>query len=267
MALIDKNRVRENFGQGASTYDRYARVQKTMARELMDKITGTGKNFRDILEIGCGTGFLTELLAEKFPRARILAVDISPQMIEAARKKLVLYPEITYLEADGENLSVNGSFDLVVSSAVFQWFNNYLRPFNTYSRILKDDGYFIFNTFGEETLKELVQVLEFLGMHIPRKYFISTGELSCVLKNCRFKELTVDERFLRDYYPATRELLIGIKKIGAQSHYLGANDYSLGPGDIFKLINCYDRMYNQDNQVYATYHILTGLACKGSSGI
>ncbi|PHJ38216.1 hypothetical protein P378_10315 [Desulforamulus profundi] len=86
MTFIEKEQIRKNFCRGASTYDQYAKVQKKMAQELSNKITAVGKEFREILEIGCGTGFLTELLAREFPRANILALDISPRMIKVAKK-------------------------------------------------------------------------------------------------------------------------------------------------------------------------------------
>ncbi|UTW69980.1 class I SAM-dependent methyltransferase [Anaerobacillus sp. HL2] len=58
-------------------------------------------------------------------------------MIEIARDKLADYSNITYLIEDGENLQVSKPFDLIVSSAVFQWFNNYLKPFTQYYNFLK----------------------------------------------------------------------------------------------------------------------------------
>ena len=118
--MINKEKVKKNFGKAAGTYDLYARVQKIMSEELVNRILSAKIEFRDILEIGSGTGYLTELLAKNFPQANILAVDICPQMVEAARTKLSCYPGVTCLVEDGENLRINRSFDLIVSSAVFQ---------------------------------------------------------------------------------------------------------------------------------------------------
>lgn len=261
--MIDKARVRENFGRSAGTYDRYARVQKRMARELISRIKATGKDFRNILEIGCGTGFLTGLLIENFPRADILAVDISPQMIEAAKRRFVSFPAVSYLVADGENLRFRGSFDLITSSAVFQWFNSYSRPFADYYRLLKDDGCFIFNTLGEKTFKELAYALTSLGGTSRKDTFINFRELEGVLAACGFTGRRVEEQLLRDYYPSARELLVGIKKIGAQGHCFGAGGTYFKAEDIFKLINCYNQKYCRKNRVYASYEVLYGFAGKG----
>lgn len=261
MTYIDKSRVRESFGQAASTYDRYARVQKIMACELMEKITAVRRDFKNILEIGCGTGFLTELLAQKFPRANILAIDISPQMIEVARRKLACCPKVKYLVGDGENLRVDGCFDLIVSSAVFQWFNTYLRPFAHYHRILEAEGHFLFNTFGKRTLEELGQVLETLGMGTPKQEFIDSAKLHRVLQKSGFPRWSVEERFFKVYYPSIRELLISIKKIGAQGRNFKGMTFLKG-GDVFKLAKLYNIRFGCENKVYASYHVLYGHAFK-----
>lgn len=265
MTFIDKKQIKDNFGQSALTYDQYAKIQKKMALELLNRIRAIGKDFRDILEIGCGTGYLTELLVKYFPTANILAVDISPQMIEVARDKLAACPRVSYLIEDGENLSIDRTFDLVVSSAVFQWFNNYTQPFIKYQRLLRDDGYFIFNTLGKESYQELSQSLKAMGMEPPRPAFITLGELAEVLNHCGFDKVKVEEQLLKDYYASTRELLVGIKKIGAQSHCFNFSGAYLREGDIFKLVNVYNTRFRQGDHVYATYHILYGKASKGSS--
>ncbi|MFZ5641631.1 MAG: methyltransferase domain-containing protein [Bacillota bacterium] len=261
--MIDKAQVRKNFGRGAVTYDCYAGVQKRMARGLLDRIKSSGKDFRDILEIGCGTGFLTELLVRGFPGAHILAVDISPQMIEAARGKFASCPNVSYLVADGENLHIGGSFDLIVSSAVFQWFNSYLRPFSVYYQLLRENGWFIFNTLGEKTFNELARTLALLGLASPRAAFINVEELGRVLAGCGFAEWSIEERMLKDYYLSARELLAGIKRIGAQTHCFSAAGTYLKTDEIFKLINLYDGMYRQDDRVYTSYQVLYGSARKG----
>lgn len=265
MVFIDKEQIKDNFGQGSSTYDQYAKVQKIMARKLLAQIAAEEKEFKNILEIGCGTGFLTEGLARGFPQSRIVAVDISPQMIEVAKKKLAYYTNITYLLEDGENLQVNTSFDLIVSSAVFQWFDNYLKPFTRYYNILKEDGMFIFNTLGEKTFCELGKALASLGKNLPRKSFINAKELEQVLSACGFKNFRVEEELHRDYYQSAKELFLGIKKIGANSHAMVPEGTYLQGGDIFKLVKFFDSNCSHEKKVYISYQAIYGYARKDLS--
>ncbi len=93
-----------------------------MATKLAKLLEANNKNPQAILEIGCGTGNYTQILAEKYPQAQILATDISAEMLAITKHKLAAYPNISYQLADGEKIELGGRFDLITSNAVFQWF-------------------------------------------------------------------------------------------------------------------------------------------------
>ncbi|TRY16574.1 malonyl-[acyl-carrier protein] O-methyltransferase BioC, partial [Geobacillus sp. LEMMJ02] len=64
--MIDKQLMQKRFSERATTYDQFANVQKKMAHELIKRIVHPPKT---ILEIGCGTGYLTKLLHDAYPQA------------------------------------------------------------------------------------------------------------------------------------------------------------------------------------------------------
>jgi trans-aconitate 2-methyltransferase len=73
---------------------------------------------RRAVDIGCGPGNSTELLAARFPEASISGFDNSPEMIASARKRL---PQITFDIADAANWQAPQQVDVMLSNAVFQW--------------------------------------------------------------------------------------------------------------------------------------------------
>jgi ubiquinone/menaquinone biosynthesis C-methylase UbiE len=91
-----------------------------------------------VLEIGCGTGQLTERLASL--GVRLTAIDIGPALIDVARRRLagaaVSFQVTSFedLEADG------GSFDLVISGAAFHWIDPEVR-FSKSARLLRPGGW------------------------------------------------------------------------------------------------------------------------------
>lgn len=272
---INKAQVQKNFSQHAITYDQYAVVQKEMARDLLLKIKRTGKYFRKILEIGCGTGFLTELLAREYPLAQITATDIAPEMIVVAREKLAVFSNINYFVADGENLradnvSFDPSFDLIVSNAVFQWFTDYTATFTQYHTYLGPGGYLIFSTLGAGTFKELYVCLEDgqkdkspckLGdhkIHKKREVFIENKHLQKVIVNAGFQFAGVEEVTRLEYFDSCRYFLRALKMIGANNNLTEELAVQgLGAG-IFSLIKSYDAMFLDERGVPATYHCLFG---------
>jgi 2-polyprenyl-3-methyl-5-hydroxy-6-metoxy-1,4-benzoquinol methylase len=74
---------------------------------------GPGKR---VLEIGCGTGMFTATFAES--GARILAVDISPDLIARARRRGLPAERVTFLNRPFEECAINGPFDAIIGSSV-----------------------------------------------------------------------------------------------------------------------------------------------------
>ncbi|HEY8910704.1 MAG TPA: methyltransferase domain-containing protein [Desulfosporosinus sp.] len=276
---INKAQVQNNFSQNAITYDQYAVVQKEMARELLLKIRRTGRDFRNILEIGCGTGFLTELLAREYPLAQITATDISQEMIVVASEKLAGFSNINYFVADGENLiankvsfdpSIDLSFDLIASNAVFQWFTDYTATFTQYHTYLEPGGYLIYSTLGDGTFKELYVCLKDgqkgktpgirsdPKIQNKREPFIGIKHLQEVMVKAGFQFVGVEEVTKMEYFNSCRSFLRALKMIGAHNYLTEELGFrGLGSG-IFSLIKRYDALFLDQRGVPVTYQCLFG---------
>lgn len=76
-----------------------------------------------VLDVGCGPGNSTELLAARFPQAEIVGLDSSPEMIATARKRL---PSAEFIVADIHDYAPKTPFDLIFANAVFQWVPDHL---------------------------------------------------------------------------------------------------------------------------------------------
>ena len=91
------------------------------ARDLLAQVPlAEAKRFVDI---GCGPGNSTEIIAERFPDAEAIGLDSSPEMLVAARKRL---PKATFVEADIATWSPPVGTDLLYGNAIFQWVKGHL---------------------------------------------------------------------------------------------------------------------------------------------
>jgi len=95
---LDKQAIRRRFERAAVYYDIFSVVQRGMAERLVERIE---REPSSILDLGCGTGYLTLLLHRRFPQAQIDAVDFAPAMIEQARARV---PDASFLTRDIEEL-------------------------------------------------------------------------------------------------------------------------------------------------------------------
>ena len=150
--MISKLILEKNFSRYAESYDKYCDVQNLCAEELISKIGPKG--FKSILDIGCGTGNFTRLLKDKFPNAKITAIDISRDMLRIAKEKLK-DQGVEFLEDDAETVILERRFDLIASNATLQWMDDLERSLVSYRDMLQEEGAIRFSIFGQETFLEL----------------------------------------------------------------------------------------------------------------
>jgi trans-aconitate 2-methyltransferase len=101
----------------ASTYDRVADPQEDWAREVIERLELSGSE--TVLDAGCGSGRVTQLLLEQLPQGRVIGVDSSPSMIAQARASLGDSAEL--IVSDLLELALPEPVDAVFSNATFHW--------------------------------------------------------------------------------------------------------------------------------------------------
>lgn len=127
-------------------YDKYATQQTETGvnirhRTIMKRLKGLGMgNQSSVLEIGCGIGTLTGLLAAK--AGKVLAVDISPESIARAKQRLSKYSNLNLLVSDMSDFSSKEKFDFVVLPDVLEHIpaEQHSALFKTIAGVLKEDG-------------------------------------------------------------------------------------------------------------------------------
>jgi len=265
--MIDKKKLGRRFSRNAKTYDEYAIVQKEMSRKLLSKISVEAP--KRILEIGCGTGFLTQLIAEKYKNAEILALDLAPGMIEVAKDRLsqINDPDRIIFEcADAETAFPKQSFDLIISNATFQWFNH---PDQMAERILEHlikNGQCLFSTFGSQTFNELGQAFRMataeLELEEPiqaSQNFLTAYEWVMRLEKAKATTdiraaVTSYESMLPEYFPDCMAFFQSVKKIGANKASSSRSNTS--PKFMQMVTDIYEREFMTEKGICATYHAL-----------
>ena len=83
-------------------------------QKLVDALPFDEKQSFRVIDLGCGTGNIGKLIADRFPNAKIVCVDFSEEMLKSAAAKIG--ERATYVQADFNNFEFDGKFDAVVSS-------------------------------------------------------------------------------------------------------------------------------------------------------
>lgn len=200
--MIDKNLVKNSFKKNLRTYDENASVQKVMAEELMKLLPG--KSFDAILEIGMGTGLLTRLMADEVYSKEYYANDIVSDCKKYLKK---IAPEAIFFEGDIENVKFAKKFDLIISNATLQWVNDFDTLSKKIKNLLKENGLFIFSTFGEQNFIELKE-LTGIGL----KYYPLEALKEFLKDDFEIVEFKAEQNVL--YFKTFRDILKHIRLTG-----------------------------------------------------
>ncbi len=147
--------VAARFDAAAGSYDAHSAAQRHAAQRLVERLVPLGLPPRPrILEIGCGTGHLTERLARHFPGAHILATDIAPAMVAACQARLNHSPRIRFNLMDGCRPANADFYDLVCGNLVAQWFDDLPGTCARLAAQLAPGGTLLLSLPGAETFRE-----------------------------------------------------------------------------------------------------------------
>ncbi|MBL7205244.1 MAG: methyltransferase domain-containing protein [Desulfobacteraceae bacterium] len=144
---------------------------------LLSKAAGLGPGVRT-LEVGCGTGMFTEMFTET--GAEIVAMDISPALIEKAKTRKLPPEQVQFLCQSFEDVELQGSFDAVIGSSVLHHLEISPALAAIYS-LLKPGGIMAFaepNMLNPQVFAERTFMRRFL-------YYVSPDEIAFM--RCSFK--------------------------------------------------------------------------------
>lgn len=151
---LSKSKIIQQFNKAASTYDRFAELQKTMGEELVNELhawVADRKSTMRIADLGCGTGTLLESLVDE-GYLQLSGFDIAQSMLVQAAEKCPAF--VSLAQGDIESLPAKDNFfDAIVSNAAIQWCQTDA-ALAEIKRVLKPQGRALINTFGPDTLKQ-----------------------------------------------------------------------------------------------------------------
>ncbi|MBW4626199.1 MAG: class I SAM-dependent methyltransferase [Brasilonema octagenarum HA4186-MV1] len=137
---MTETRVRQQYDQMSSVYDQ-------RWKSYISKTLSFVKNWAQIspldtvLDVACGTGEFERLLLSEYPTQHIVGVDISKKMLEIAKHKCSIYPQVWFQTASVLALPfASNTFDVVISASSFHYFDDPLAALREMKRVLKPEG-------------------------------------------------------------------------------------------------------------------------------
>lgn len=155
-----------------------------------------------ILDIGCGDGKITALLAMKVANGSVLGIDISQSMIDFASYHYpqMSYPNLSFQKQDGAKLSFENQFDCVVSFSALHWILDQEKALKAIHRALIPGGRVCIHTYGKSimnvtSIADLLISTEKWAAHFPsytkQRVFFTEEEYRELLEQADFQQIEV----------------------------------------------------------------------------
>jgi trans-aconitate methyltransferase len=141
----------------ARAYNRLNNPMQTWGEAIVGRLDLRGDE--TALDLGCGSGRLTEFLLDKLPRGRVIAIDRSANMLESAREFLEprYSGRVDYVQASLDEIQFSDVAELAFSNAAFHWVKDHPRLLAATFRALKPGGWVVAQCGAERNIARVRQ--------------------------------------------------------------------------------------------------------------
>jgi len=223
--VFDTRHVRRAFSRAAAGYDAAAALQHAVEAHLLESLdyfTGTPGV---VVDLGSGPGTAARAMRKRWPRARIVAIDLALPMLREARRQAPWRPlrrGIDLVCADARALPLaDGSVDVLVSNLCLQWVEDLPAAFAGLRRVLRPGGLLLLSTFGSETLHELRDAFGQADARPHVSPFADIALFGDALVHAGFRDPVLDRDSYTQHHPDLQALMRQLRALGATNALAG----------------------------------------------
>jgi malonyl-CoA O-methyltransferase len=266
---FDKRLVRRSFERAAHTYDAAAVLQHEVCKRMDERLDLIKLQPATLLDAGSGTGNALPALRARYPKARVIALDLALTMLQRGRERLTApwwksfsRPQVHALCADIEQLPLAAaSVDMVWCNLALQWANDPDKAFAEFHRVLVPGGLLMFSTFGPDTLKELRAAYASVDGHTHVSRFIDLHDIGDILVKRGFGDPVMDMEPFTLTYSDVRTLMHDLQAIGARNVTQDRPPGLSGKSRLAAMMQAYEAL-RRDGKLPATFEVVYGHAWK-----
>lgn len=265
---LDRRSIRRAFSRAAGVYARHARVQATVAERLLERLDGLKFEPQRILDLGAGPGHQARALAERFPAARVVAMDAAlPMMTAAGRQRGRFRKRFERVVADARELPLaRASVDLLYSSLMLQWIDDLPAVLNGFRRVMKPGGLLMISTFGPDTLQELREAWRNADDRVHTSGFADVQTVGDALIRAGFGEPVLDTDWITAEYASVDRLMAELKAIGATNARSERHRGLTGKGRMRAMREAYEAFRTAEGRYPATWEVVYATAWAPAEG-
>ena len=185
-----------------------------------------------VVNLGCGTGARSKMLQKRFPGSHVIGVDISPAMLARSSSRRGWFGRPAEVLADANAMPLaDNSADLIFANLLLPFIDDMDQLFGEVSRVLRNDGLFVFATLGPDSFMQLREAWQQTGSdkcHV--RAFPDMHLVGDALVRNRLRDPVIDVEYLQISYTSTQALYRDLTANAARNSMLGRRNTLTGRG-------------------------------------
>lgn len=270
-AVFDRSQVRRAFSRAARSYDAAAGLQHAVEAHLLESLDYLGQQSpRFVLDLGCGPGTAAAAMQRRWPKARVLALDLALPMLRASRQGDRWHPlrrSVQQVCADVRALPLaEASVDVVFSNLCLQWIDDLPPVFAGLRRVLRPGGLLLVSTFGPDTLHELRDAFAQADAVPHVSPFAGIAQFGDALMAAGFRDPVLDRETTVTAYPDLPALMRELRAMGATNALQARRHTLTGKARFARAAHAYATQGGAEGRLPATWETITAMAWAPAPG-
>ena len=269
--VFDHRQVRRAFSRSADSYAAAAGLQREIESRLFESLEYLGEQQpASILDLGSGPGTAAVELRRRWPKARVLAIDLALPMLRQVAPRRGWNPlqrPIDRVCADARALPLaDDSVDLIFSNLCLQWVEDLDALFAGFRRVLKPGGLLLCSTFGPDTLHELRAAFAEVDEAAHVSPFAGIAEFGDALMRAGFRDPVLDRDVEVHRHEDMAGLMRGLRELGATNALSSRRRALTGRGRFAAARAAYEPWRDDEGLLPATWETITAMAWAPAHG-
>jgi len=270
--FVDRQHVSRRFAKAAATYGEVDFFAREIDRRMQERLDFVKLDPKRILDLGCSRGGSFAGLAERYPDAQLIGLDVAPTMLTAGRVPRAGWQrwlgigkntEPLRLAADASNLPLKPrSTAMVWSNLLLHWLDNPIPALAEAHRVLEVGGLLMFSTLGPDTLKELRAAFADGYAHTQR--FADMHDLGDMLVGCGFADPVMDMEVITLTYDDLDAMFAELRAAGSSCAMKARRHGMTGRQSWANGRAGYEAL-RKDGKLPATFEVIYGHAWKAEA--